>query len=410
MPKLRSLFNSGAMLVAFQLVGLAIPLLTLPFVARMLGVAEFGKVMLAQAIVFFGVVFVDAGFNTESQRRVALAKDKTQNMQTLFDNLYARSICALPVAAVLVAFSFLFNDVPRAYVMVAMLHIAGTLAFPQWWLIGNNMGLQMGLASTVGRLIAAGLTLALVRSPGDGLIAVAAASSGTLWAGLLVAPSIRARWKELQSALDRDSWRAYFSVVRPTIVSGFFSSASASTPPVILGWIAGISQVGFYTAADRLTRAAAHLVGVVEQTLMGSLARAEEQDEARGRVMRKQLLATLGGITGIGCLVVGYASADLVRLIYGEKFAPVALLLQLFCVWLWLFTMRRAGLLFTWSLRGELVYVSRFQWLETFSVTAFVTLGAYWGAAVGAVAALIASEIVLGLGLWYAVHKTRRPA
>ena len=410
MPKLRSLFNSGAMLVVFQVIGLAIPLLTLPFVARMLGVAEFGKVMLAQAIVFFGVVFVDAGFNTESQRRVALAKDAAQNIQTLFENLYARSVCAVPVALLLAGFSFLFNEVPQTYVVVAMLHILGTLMFPQWWLIGNGMGLQLGLASTVGRLVAAGLTLALVRSPEDGLLAVAAASSGTLWAGLLVAPAIRARWKAAGNPIERRSWRAYFNVVRPTIVSGFFSSASASTPAVILGWFAGISQVGFYTAADRLTRAAAHLLGVIEQSLMGTLARAEEQDTTQARALRRQLMAVLGGVTAVGCLVVGYAAVDVVHLIFGDKFAPVAFLLQLFCLWLWLFTMRRAGLLFTWSLRGELVYVSRFQWIETVCVTLFVALGAYWAAAVGAVAGLIACEFVLGLGLWVALRKTRRPA
>lgn len=396
------------MLVVFQVIGLAIPLLTLPFLARMLGVAEFGKVMLAQAIVFFGVVFVDAGFNTESQRRVALAKNAAQNLQTLFENFYTRSVCAVPVMLVLVVSSFLFDDVPQSYVVVAMLHILGTLAFPQWWLIGNGMGLQLGLASTVGRLVAAGLTLALVRSPEDGLVAVAAASSGTLWAGLLVAPSLRARWKVAGHQIDRSSWRSYFNVVRPTIVSGFFSSASASTPAVILGWFAGITQVGFYTAADRLTRAAAHLLGVVEQSLMGALAREEEKDKSQSRLLRRRLLTALGSFTALGCLAVGYAAVEIVHLIFGEKFAPVAFILQVFCVWLWLFTMRRASLLFTWSLRGELVYVSRFQWAETICVTLFVALGAYWAAAVGAVAGLIACEIVLGLGLWIALRKTRR--
>jgi O-antigen/teichoic acid export membrane protein len=59
-------------LVVFQVVGLIIPLLTLPILARSLGVTSFGQLMLAQAVVFLGVVFVDAGFNTESQRRASL--------------------------------------------------------------------------------------------------------------------------------------------------------------------------------------------------------------------------------------------------------------------------------------------------------------------------------------------------
>ncbi|MEN9538597.1 MAG: hypothetical protein RLZZ126_832 [Pseudomonadota bacterium] len=405
MHRFRSALHSGALLVFFQILGMAIPLLTLPFVARALGVDEFGKVMLAQAIVFFGVVFIDAGFNTESQRRVALASDQTQSLQVLFDNLKARSACAIPTMAVIIGLSFLFEDVPLTYVLVALLHVMGTLAFPQWWLIGKSLGFQMGLASTAGRLIAAVLTLWWVRTPGDGMWAVAAASSGTVWAGLLVTPLIRRHWKLAAGQMDPRSWRSYFAAVRPTIFSGFFASASASTPAVLLGWVSGAAQVGVFSAADRLTRAAAHLMGVIEQTLMGQLARAEQNDTALGKTLRRDLMIRLGLASALGCLVVGVWADLVVRLLYGDKFATVSPVLQLLCVWLWIHVMRRAGLLFTWSLRGNLKGVSRFQWLEAGVVTTMAALGATGAGALGLSSGLVAAEVVLGLALWFALGR-----
>jgi polysaccharide transporter, PST family len=395
------------MLVVFQILGMAIPLLTLPFVARALGVAEFGKVMLAQAIVFFGVVFVDAGFNTESQRRVALARDNAQSLQVLYDNLLTRSVCAVPAIAIMIAMGFFFKDVPALYVVVASLHILGTLAFPQWWLIASNLGLQMGFASTAGRLLAMVLTLLLVRTPDDGLMAVAATSSGTLWAGLLFAPVVYRRWRALAAPVDRQNWRKYLQAVRPTILSGFFSSASASTPAVLLGWISGVTQVGVFTAADRLTRSAAHLIGVIEQTLMGQLARTEQSSAVRGKALRKRLLLLLAWVTGAGCMLVGFLAYFFVQMLYGEKFATVTPVLQTLCMWLWLYAMRRAVVLFTWSLRGNLVQVSRFQWLEAASVTVCAALGAYCAAAFGLAVGLVGSELALSLLLLLSLRRNR---
>ncbi len=399
-----SILNAGASLLLFQILGLTIPLLTLPFVARALGVAEFGKVMLAQAIVFFGVLFLDAGFNTEAQRRIALAGNQAQRFCILFQNLVSRSLCALPIAALVVAFSFFFKDIPTSYVLVALLHIVGTLAFPQWWLIGNDLSLAMGLASVGGRLLAAALTLILVRTPDDGLVAVLAASSGTAWAGLLVAPALYKKWKPLGAVVTLYGWRAYFLAVRPTILSGFFSSATASIPSIFLGWVSGIAQVGLFTAADRLTRATAHLVGVVEQSMMGPLARAEKQSLDAGHALRKKLLGFLALAMALGCVAVALAAPEIVQLIYGDKFAPVAQLLRLLCVWLWLFSMRRAGLLFTWSSRGDLKAVARFQWFEAICVTVFSIVGTLWAHAVGLAVGLIAGEVVLILVLCFALR------
>lgn len=409
MIQLRSILTSTAMLVIFQALGLIIPLLTLPFVARALGVAEFGKVMLAQAIVFFGVVFVDAGFNTESQRRVALAQGAAQSLQVLYDNVLARSLCSIPVVIAIVGLSFMLKDVAPPYLLVALLHIVGTLAFPQWWLIGSNMGVPMGIASTLGRLFASALTLVLVHTPEDGLWAVAASSSGTLWAGILAAPVIYKRWKTLSEPLDSGGWRSYLNAVRPTILSGFFSSASNSTPAVLLGWISGVAQVGLFTAADRLTRAAAHLIGVIEQALMGQLAQVMQKSAFEGQALRKKLLFGLAVLTASGCVVVGSAAKLFVGLLYGDKFLAVTPVLQILCFWLWLYVIRRAGLLFTLSLEGNLQEVSRFQWMETLTLTLFATLGAFWAGATGVALGLVGSELTLALLLWQAVYRTRTP-
>jgi O-antigen/teichoic acid export membrane protein len=408
--KLSAIAGSGATLAAFQIAGLIIPLLTLPVLARALGVAEFGRVMLAQAIVFFGVVFVDAGFNTESQRRVAIATDELQKTQALIDNLLTRIICSLPVMVVIIIFSILFDQIPHLYVVVALLHILGTLLFPQWWLISQGQGLRLGIALVCGRLFSAAFIIAFVHGPQDGLIATAAASSGTVVAGLLVLPIFWKHWQLHRHVLNTKLWRNYFRAVRPTVLSGFFSSSTASIPAVFLGWGSGVSQVGLFTAADRLTRSVAHVVGSIEQAFIGPLVQANASHAQAAQVLRLNVLLTFGLAMGLGCLVAGYLAPTIISVIYGNSFAHVVPLFRLLCVWLWFFVMRRASLLFTWSSQGNLAAVSRFQWLEAFVTTASVGIGVVCNGAMGLCIALIASEALLSFLLWLLLRQRKRAA
>jgi PST family polysaccharide transporter len=142
-------------LVVFQVIGLIIPLLTLPILARSLGVISFGQLMLAQAVVFLGVVFVDAGFNTESQRRASLVVDSLESQQVLIDNFIARFVCSLPVLMLVLLVGLFVPDLPFVLVIFSLLLLLGTLIFPQWWYVARHQGLRMGIALMSGRLISA---------------------------------------------------------------------------------------------------------------------------------------------------------------------------------------------------------------------------------------------------------------
>ncbi len=163
-------------LVVFQVVGLIIPLLTLPILARSLGVTSFGQLMLAQAVVFLGVVFVDAGFNTESQRRASLVVDvdSLESQQVLIDNFIARCLCSLPILLLVLVIGFFVPDLPFVLVVLSLLLMIGTLIFPQWWYVARQQGLRMGIALVSGRLISALVIFLFVKSTNDQIIACVA--------------------------------------------------------------------------------------------------------------------------------------------------------------------------------------------------------------------------------------------
>lgn len=412
MPKKNTLTNGIARatlwLVIFQVIGLIIPLLTLPILARSLGVTSFGQIMLAQAVVFLGVAFVDAGFNTESQRRASLAIDSLESQQVLVDNFIARFVCCLPVLLIILIVGFFVPDLPFKLVVLSLLLLLGTLIFPQWWYVAKQQGLRMGIALMSGRLISALMILLFVKSNDDQIIACVASSSGTFIAGLLLIPSWWQKFKSQSKKINWTSWKEYLKDVRHNIFSGFFSGASVSAPVLALGFLSGSFQTGLFTAADRLTRASAHVLSFVEQSCMGWLAKESNQDLVRANQLRVRALAILGGILFVGCSFVAILSDWILHLLYGNSFSTAALILKVLSAWLFIYGLRKAAVTFYWSAAGNLKTIAVFQWLEAVLVCLFASFGAYWSGAFGTSVGLCVSEIVLAIAAIVWINKGAR--
>ena len=400
----RATVSAGSLMV-FQLLGLLLPLLTLPLLGRALGVELFGQIMLAQFVVFFGVVFIDSGFNTESQRRVAVATDEQSRLQALLDNLLARAFMACVVALVVLGAGALMPGLPMWMIGISLLHIAGTLVFPQWWFIARDEGIRMGLASTTGRLISAVLVLWLVRSPADAGIALLAASSATLFSGLMIWPKLLQAFRQHGRALDWQGYRVFMHSVRQVILSGFVSSGAQSVPTVVLGWLSGAHNVGLFSAADRLTRAAAHVAGVLGLSMLNVAARMHtDKSEHLQQTGRRVLLWTASAcVCGVAVLMV--LSKSIVVILYGVHFMGSVMVLQILAAWLGLYVFRSIWLTLQWKARGLQNQISLLQWQEGLTVIVLSVFGAWASGANGVAAGLILSELGLLLRLYFLQQK-----
>ncbi len=393
---------SAVSLTAFQIVGMALPLLTLPVLARALGVVGFGQVMLAQFVVLFGVVFIDSSLNLESQRRVAAAQDELARTQALLDNLMARALLAVPIASVVLLAGFLIPGLPFWMVLTSLLHMAGTLVFVQWWFVARDEGLRMGVAMTVGRVVSAAVVLVWVRSPADAGIALVAAASASLLSGLLLLPTFKGRVVAHALMLDWRGYRRYLADVRPALVSGFVASSAQSVPAVVLGAIGGTQQVGIFSAADRLTRASAYVAGVAGLSLLNVATRAHAAGGAADSPKIRAILRGAALACGLASMGLVVTAAPVIHLLYGEHFNASVPILQWLAVWLGMHAFRVLKFTLQWKALGCQSQIARLQWQEGLVVMLLSGAGAWLGGAAGVAVGLVVSEACLLLGLQWA--------
>ncbi len=390
-----NLIRETSWLVLFQALGLLIPLATLPVMARSLHVLGFGQVMLAQILVSVGVTFVDAGFNTESQRRVAIAASTLEAHQALVDNIIARSISAIFICLIVLIVAWFLPSLPFNLVLISLLLVLGTLLFPQWWFVVKHEGFKMGIVATIGRLLSAAVIIAFVHTKDDAWIAALAMSTATVFSGLIMFPQLKRQLSPSKTQINLQGWKQYLRDIKPTIFSSFFANASSSVPAILLGTLGNGIQTGLYTASDRLTRAAAYLIGFIEQSLMGFMAKLGQTNPTHLSKIRKRILTGIALVMLIAC-TAGIALAGWVlELLYGQAFSSSKTILQILIAWLFLYSIRKAGTTFFFVAMGKLTELSRSQWAEAIMVLLFCALGGYWDNAVGIAIALCLVELFL---------------
>ena len=339
-PGARKLLRSGFLHNVIALYGVqactyALPLLTFPYLAHVLGPSGWGVVVFAQAIGDVIACIVEYGFDISASRETSRERDHPERLSSLISGvLGAKSLLA--VACVLGAiFSRRFTH-----------HVAPSLALfwasTIWGVCqGINMlwffqGLErMRLASVLeitGKVLATLSIFVLVHKPSDGWKVMAAQCVGCVVAhGITVVLAYREvgfrwpTWASVSTALRMGGSMFLFRAVQ---------SLSGSVNRLVLGTVAPIAILGEYAGAERITRVFQQGLWPVNQALYPKLTQQTLNDPKGAlRTVRLSLLF-LGGLGMAFGLIIFVSAPMLVHFVLGHAFANTVPALRVFALWI----------------------------------------------------------------------------
>src|SRR5690554_1052065 len=83
----RVLFSNFGYMMLLQIAGYVFPLITIPYLARVIGVEGFGKIAFAAAVIIWFQTVTDWGFNYTATRDVAQNRDNLEKVSEIFSNV-----------------------------------------------------------------------------------------------------------------------------------------------------------------------------------------------------------------------------------------------------------------------------------------------------------------------------------
>jgi PST family polysaccharide transporter len=321
-------------LYGLQIAGYVIPLVTLPYLARILRPDAFGLLMFAQSFALWASLTIEYGFNLSATREIARNRGRSDvPAKTAAGVLGAKSVLLLGfiiLAAVTALTVPKFAQHP-AYLVWALLQ---TLAFgfsPFWYFLGTERVLRAVTLEFLARSAGAVLIFLVVRVPDDGWKALALqASTGciatimqTLWMYQEI-PFIRPRWQESLHAL-RAGWNMFLFRGAYHI----YSTANA----FILGLLVSSSQViGYYGGAERIARALQGATVPLTVALFPRISHLISQGAPRATKLARLALSLAAGTGLVLALATALMARHLVTLILGPGYEASVWVLYIFAL------------------------------------------------------------------------------
>ncbi len=247
-----------------------LPLIVVPYLVRVLGPENFGRMAFAQAFIQYFVIFTDYGFNLSATRAVAQIRDDKEALSRLASAVMFVKICFMSIGFFIMLGIVFFIPEWRAdwelYALMYMI-VVGSVIFPVWLLQGLEKMRYITILSIISRIVTTIFIFVLVMEESDYHLAAALQASSMAIAGLalfFVLPrivSLRWQWPDFSDICNvvHAGWHVF--------IASFAGNVVNSSNVFFLGIVNTPGDVGYFSAAEKLIRAVQSLIYPVSQAV-----------------------------------------------------------------------------------------------------------------------------------------------
>ncbi len=307
-----------------------IPLISVPYLARVLGPLGWGKVAFVTAVAEFLVILIEFGFNLSATREIARNRDCPvkcgEVMAGVLGSQALFAVLGVTLALTVARWIPLLHDNPTL-VMGGMVYGVCQGFAPIWFFQGLERLRLSSALEIAGKVAALCGLFVFVHSPADGWKVMALAGIApaitTVAALILAFQSIPMRrpTPELVMRAMRMGW--------PMFVFRSAESLYGVGNSFLLGLFAGPVIVGYFAAAEKTSKAAFGLLIPIRDAVYPRLSHLAKQGrDAAAPLARLGAMVMIGGGLALGISL--FAAAPLLtRLLLGSAFQPAVAVLRI---------------------------------------------------------------------------------
>lgn len=327
LPRLR---NNIMALGAVQVGNFLVPLLALPYLARVLGPQAYGQVVWVQTVMLFGAIWVDFGFGWSATREISAHRQDAQRVARLSANVWALQWGLFLLFALAVLSVSWSRADQGAWVLYAagLGLVLGQVLLPLWLFQGLEALRDMAIIQLAGKVLALPMVFVWVQGPQDQVWALLFFSSSSVLAGVLALGWVLHRRLVVPVMPE---WAGMWSAIKEGSV--LFSSRAlislyTTLVPLAVGWWAGPVQLAYFNLADRFRQAVQALLAPVSQALFPRMSWLFEHDPGAARALLRKSAWGMGALSALAGAVLWAGAEDWMTALGGSDFAHGASVLR----------------------------------------------------------------------------------
>lgn len=305
---------------AYHLFSLFVPLVTTPYISRVLGPDEIGKYGYAYSVASYFVLFVMLGLKNYGNRTIAVNRDNRSALSCSFCSIYAMQLFFFLLTSILyVIYVACLADSSRIAWILFLIIIASGLDI-SWCYFGLEEFKYISIRDFIVKVLTTVCVFAFVRGRDDLWKYALILSLGTLISQVFL-------WKRIRKYID------FFIPTVSEVVQHILPNCILFIPimsvnlyktmdKLMLGTMCNSSEVGFYYSSERIINVPLVLVLSLNTVMLPHMSYVYSSNSNSGSG-NKLLMSSLFGalfFSGASCAGMMGIAKEFVPIFYGDGF------------------------------------------------------------------------------------------
>jgi len=274
-----------------QVLNIVLPLVTMPYLVRVLGAEYFGLLAIATSIITYFTILTNYGFNITATREISVNRSDKFKIIEIYSSVMILKFLFIVLSFFLlciVVFCVQKFAVNWEIYFLTFGVLIGQVIFPIWFFQGMEQMKYITYLNVVSKTIFTILIFIFVKKQSDYFIVPILTSLGFLVVGLWSLILIKKKFDIHFKLQDIDTLKYHLFEGWHIFISNLSVTMYTTTTTVLLGFFTNNTIVGYYSIADKLISGIKQLITPISQTLYPFIARkAEESKEVVFSLIRK---------------------------------------------------------------------------------------------------------------------------
>ena len=320
----RTVFANFGYLSLLQIAGYVFPLISMPYLARVIGVDGFGKIAFASAIVVWIQTISDWGFNLTATRDVAQNRNNKELVSRIISNvLWARSVLTLLSGIILLLVVLLVPYLRENadIIFVTFLLVPGYILFPEWFFQAIEKMKYTTFFNLFLKLVFTVAVFVFIHKREDYLIQPLLTTIGYLLCGIGALYLIFKKWGY---TLYKPQWIEIFKTIRNStdvFVNNLMPNLYNSFSVMLLGFFGGSTANGIYDGGNRFPSIFYQFQSVLSRAFYPFLSRRPDKHSFYAKL---NIVSAL-----VGSVILVLISPLIIKIMLGDEFEKSVVVMQI---------------------------------------------------------------------------------
>lgn len=320
----RTVFANFGYLSLLQVAGYVFPLISMPYLARVIGADGFGKIAFASAIVVWIQTISDWGFNLTATRDVAQNRDNKELVSRIFSNvLWARSVLTLLSGIILLLVVLLVPYLRENadIIFVTFLLVPGYILFPEWFFQAIEKMKYTTIFNLFLKLVFTVAVFVFIHKREDYLMQPLLTTIGYLLCGIGALYLIFKKWGY---SLYKPQWGEIFKTIRNStdvFINNLMPNLYNSFSVMLLGFFGESTANGIYDGGNRFPSIFYQFQSVLSRAFYPFLSRRPDKHSFYAKL---NIVSAL-----VGSVILVLISPLIIKIMLGDEFEKSVVVMQI---------------------------------------------------------------------------------